>query len=154
MLNTRPHRTPSRPRRQQTGVMLLEALIAILIFSLGILAIIGLQAQSIRNSSEAKYRADASFLANQLIGYMWTDPANFAAYAHMPTGAVCEPTGSASTNTNVTAWLANVRALLPGATDAMQSIAVDTGTRQVTVRICWPSPSGNHNMVVTTRLST
>ena len=91
MLITRPPRTPSRPRRQQTGVMLLEALIAILIFSLGILAIIGLQAQSIRNSSEAKYRADASFLANQLIGYMWTDPANFAAYSHMPTGAVCEP---------------------------------------------------------------
>ena len=33
-------------RRSQAGAMLLEALIAILIFSLGILAIIGLQAQS------------------------------------------------------------------------------------------------------------
>lgn len=134
--------------------MLLEALIAILVFSLGILALIGLQAQSIRNSSEAKYRADASFLANQIIGYMWSDPANFGSYAHKPSGAVCEPTGSDSTNANVSAWLANVAALLPGAAGRLQSINVNALTREVTVRICWQSRTGNHNMVVTTRLST
>lgn len=153
MLTSRNRPAPRSARRHQSGVMLLEALIAILVFSLGILAIIGLQAQSIRNSSEAKYRADASFLANQLIGYMWSDPANFAAYSHKPGGPVCEPTGSVSSNTNVTAWLANVRSLLPGATDAMQSIAVDTGTREVTVRVCWTSKTGTHNMIVATRLS-
>lgn len=153
LANTAPCRR-SPKRRSQQGIMLLEALIAILIFSLGILALIGLQAQSIRNSSEAKYRADASFLANQLIGYMWSDPANFSSYAHKPSGAVCEPSGSDSTNANVSAWLANVSALLPGAPSRLQSIIVNTATRDVTVRICWQSKSGNHNVVISTRLST
>ncbi len=153
LANTARHRPASR-RRDQRGIMLLEALIAILIFSLGILALIGLQAQSIRNSSEAKYRADASFLANQLIGYMWSDPANFSSYSHRPSGAVCEPSGSDSTNPNVVTWLANVSALLPGATNRLQSITVNAATRDVTVRICWQSKTGNHNVVISTRLST
>lgn len=59
------------PSFRQRGVMLLEALVAILIFSIGILAIVGLQANSIKLSNDAKYRSDASFLANQLIGEMW-----------------------------------------------------------------------------------
>ncbi|MFO1318169.1 MAG: type IV pilus modification protein PilV [Burkholderiales bacterium] len=146
-------RRPHSGRRPQSGVMLLEALIAILIFSLGILALIGLQAQSIRNSSEAKYRADASFLANQVIGFMWADRANFSQYAHRPTGSVCAPTGSDSTNANVLAWLANVSALLPSATSAKQSITVDSTTRRVTVRICWESKTGTHNMEITSQLS-
>lgn len=149
-----PGGTSPRPiAARQSGVMMLEALIAILIFSLGILAIIGLQAQSIRNSSEAKYRADASFLANQVIGFMWADRTNLAQYAHRPSGVVCEPTGGNSNNANVTAWLANVANLLPGATNNMQSITVDALTRRVTVRVCWESRTGRHNMTVTTQLS-
>jgi len=57
----------------QRGSMLLEALISILIFSIGILAIIGLQAASIKMSSDAKYRSDASLLASQYISSMWSD---------------------------------------------------------------------------------
>lgn len=55
----------------QRGAMLLEALIALLIFSMGILAIVGLQASSIKLASDSKYRADANLLANQFIGEMW-----------------------------------------------------------------------------------
>ncbi len=139
--------------RSQGGIILIEALIAILIFSMGILAIIGLQAQSVRNSSEAKYRADASFLANQIIGRIWADRSNIATYAHRPTGAVCTPAGSASSNTNVTQWLAGVNAVLPDAGTARQSIAVDTTTNQVTVRLCWVSRTGQHNMSITTRIN-
>jgi type IV pilus assembly protein PilV len=141
------------PRRFQDGVMLLEALIAILIFSLGILAIIGLQAQSVRNSAEAKYRADASFLANQIIGRMWADRANLSLYAHRPAGAVCAPSGADSNHANVTEWLASVSNTLPGATAARQSIVVDAATSEVTVRICWPSRTGDHNLVVSTRIN-
>jgi type IV pilus assembly protein PilV len=42
--------------------MLLEALVAILIFSISLLALVGMQAMAVRNVGEAKYRADASFL--------------------------------------------------------------------------------------------
>jgi len=51
--------------------MLLEALIAILIFSLGILAIVALQAVSIKLTEDAKYRSDAALLAEELLGQMW-----------------------------------------------------------------------------------
>lgn len=65
----------------QQGVVLLEALIAILIFSLGILALVGLQANMLQNTSSSKFRADASYLAQQKLGMMWADPANAGTYA-------------------------------------------------------------------------
>ena len=64
----------------QHGVVLLETLIAILIFSLGVLGIVGLQATMIKNTSEAKYRSEASYIAQQRIGQMWSDPANLINY--------------------------------------------------------------------------
>jgi type IV pilus assembly protein PilV len=57
----------------QSGSFLLEALIGVLIFSFGILGIVGLQAQSLRHTGDAEYRAEASYLANSLISKMWTD---------------------------------------------------------------------------------
>src|SRR5258708_6419255 len=77
-------KTPSFERRGmprlQQGVMLLEALVAILIFSVGIIAVMGMQAVSISQVSQSKYRADASYLAQQVIGQMWTDFANITQY--------------------------------------------------------------------------
>jgi type IV pilus assembly protein PilV len=57
----------------QSGGFLLEALIGVLIFSFGILGIVGLQAQSLRHTGDAEYRAEATYLANSLISKMWTD---------------------------------------------------------------------------------
>lgn len=60
----------------QQGVVLLEALVAILLFSMGVLALVGLQAAMVKNTSDANYRAQASFIAQQRIGLMWSNPAN------------------------------------------------------------------------------
>jgi len=60
-------------RKQQTGAYLLEALIGILIFALGVLGIVGLQAASLRTTTDSAMRAEAVFAANQLLGKMWTD---------------------------------------------------------------------------------
>ena len=60
-------------RHTQTGAFLLEALISILIFSLGILGVVGLQAQAIRFTNDSEYRAEAVYLANSLISQMWGD---------------------------------------------------------------------------------
>jgi type IV pilus assembly protein PilV len=65
---------------KQRGIVLLEGLIAILIFSFGVLAMVGMQAASVRHTTDAKYRVDASFLANQSIGQMWADRNNLAHY--------------------------------------------------------------------------
>lgn len=56
---------------RQSGLALLEGLIAILIFSMSVLAVVGLQATAIGKGSESQYRADAAFLANQLLAQMW-----------------------------------------------------------------------------------
>ena len=63
---------PMHTRQTQTGAYLLEALVGILIFSFGILGIVGLQAQAIRFTNDSEYRAEAVYLANSLISEMWT----------------------------------------------------------------------------------
>ena len=161
MKRTNALKTHGRPASQR-GSMLLEALIAILLFSMGILGLMGLQAISIKNTATAKYRAEAAFLANQIIGQMWADnPANLAAYAHNPTTAgTCSFGGGASANANVTAWLGNASTLgtvagnLPGATSVLQQITVGAGNL-VTVTICWQGPQEPtpHNYVAVAQVN-
>jgi type IV pilus assembly protein PilV len=80
--------------RRQRGATLLEALIAVLIFSIGILAIVGMQAMAVRVTTDAKYRADASFLASQALGRVWSDPGNIASYAESDTPIASLPNGT------------------------------------------------------------
>jgi type IV pilus assembly protein PilV len=58
---------------RQSGAFLLEALVAILIVSFGILGIVGLQAQSLKVTNDSQYRAEAVLLANGLLSQMWSD---------------------------------------------------------------------------------
>ncbi len=58
--------------------MLIEALVAVLIFAFGVLGIVGLQAAMTKAQTQSKSRADASLLAQQVIGSMWTDTPNLA----------------------------------------------------------------------------
>lgn len=134
--------TRSTPRTQQ-GSMLLEALIAILIFSLGIIAIVGLQATSIRLSSDAKYRADASLLAEQLLGQMWVS--NRAAGA-LET-SFRSATGAASAGGMYSAWLTqNVQRAdrpLPGAGTTVSAPVVTfsgAASSVVTITMYWQGP--------------
>ena len=95
---------------KQRGVMLLEALIAILIFSIGILAIIGMQAISVQNVAQAKYRTDASFLANDIIGQVWANRgAGMTASTFKALGAWTD-------------WQARVVAALPGVSVASNTM--------------------------------
>jgi len=75
-----PIQNLSSAKSRQQGVVIIEALIAILIFSMGILALVGLQAAMLQNTTASKFRSDASYIAQQRIGRMWADPANAAAY--------------------------------------------------------------------------
>lgn len=65
---------------KERGSMLLEALVAIVIFSIGVLALIGLQTTAVRSSADAKYVTDASLAANRVIGLMWADKNNLSSY--------------------------------------------------------------------------
>jgi type IV pilus assembly protein PilV len=146
----------------QRGSVLLEALFAFLLFSIGVLALIGLQTVSIKNSADAKYRSDASYLANQIIAQMWVDRSNIDRYAHYATGSTCAFTGTASANvgawvTPVTAWVAQATNLLPGAASNKTQILVTTvgSTKQVKVTVCWKGPqeTTTHNFAVTAQIN-
>jgi type IV pilus assembly protein PilV len=61
--------------KKQGGIAILEALIAILIFSIGVLGIVGLQARAVQGLGEAGFRSQAVQHADDLIAEMWTsDP--------------------------------------------------------------------------------
>ena len=153
MLNTAPQIFLGPPglRQPQQGIMLLEALVSIAVFSIGVLGLIGLQSAAIKNTDEARQRAAAAFYANQIIGSMWADArANLPAYAHNAAGSRCGSfAAEPSVNTKVTDWIAAVQKELntvPGV--SMQQITVDTATSVlqpdpsniVTVTLCWKNP--------------
>jgi type IV pilus assembly protein PilV len=117
----------------QEGVVLLEALIGILIFSIGILAMMGMQATAMRATVDAKYRSEASFLANEIIGVMWVDRPNLAGYATAPgTPAACPAARPCN-------WLIRVQTILPQATGANAPTIAIAG-QQATVTVRWQRP--------------
>ena len=56
-----------RSYKKQRGVMLLEAMIGVLLFSIGIIGIMGLQAKALATVSDTKYRSEAAFLTENFI---------------------------------------------------------------------------------------
>jgi type IV pilus assembly protein PilV len=87
-------------RQSQSGSVLLEALISILIFSFGIIALMGMQAVSMKNTTQAKARIDASFIAGERLGLMWVDQANLASYVEADTPIADLPDGKRTTAVN------------------------------------------------------
>lgn len=130
-------------RKQQSGLMLLEAMISILIFSIGILAIIALQAAAVNAASDAKYRSDASLLANELAGRMRAgDRTPLTLQANFQTGGAA-----------YNAWLSKVQNTLPLVAANPPTVAVNlkigptTTSSIVSIRIFWqlPSQTAVHN---------
>lgn len=74
MTKNKPIRSVKMRRHLQNGAVLLEALIAILIFSFGILAISGLQAVMMKNAADATFRAEAAYVVQQQLGNMLSNP--------------------------------------------------------------------------------
>lgn len=117
------------PRRAaSSGFALIEALIAILIFSLATLGLLGLQVSMTRAQSSAKYRADAAFLANDLIGTIWSDARNLGSYDD----AACSGYPACK------AWQDRLTAALPGGT---ASATVNTTTKTLNLTITWQVPN-------------
>ena len=128
------------PSFRKTGFVLVEAMVSILIFSIGIIGIIALQAVSVTNSSEGKYRSDASFLADALIGQMWADnrrsdilQANFQG-------------GEGTDGIKYTAWMGDVAAQLPSAAGTVRVTPQSSNQSVVLITLSWTMPDGtSHN---------
>jgi type IV pilus assembly protein PilV len=57
--------------KNQSGMMLLEVLISIVIFSIGLLGAVGLLATSTQNATNAEQRIIAAHLADDMVAQMW-----------------------------------------------------------------------------------
>lgn len=137
--------THCQPRNRQTGIALLEGLIAVLVFSLGILAIVGMQAVAVKQSTDARYRTEAALLAEQLIGMMWVDDRATLKTKYGTDGA------------GYNAWLANVSAALPKVAENPPEVDVSP-EGVVTITVYWqppgdPSTTARHQYTTTAQIN-
>jgi len=138
---------------KQGGSILLEALIAVLIFSLGILGLVGLQAASIKSSADAQYRTEAALHADELIALMWVSDKTMLSTNFASTSGNCS-SGGASFQT----WCNRVITAstgLPGASATPPTVQVDA-TNTVTVTIQWQPPGttgGPHKYVTVSQIN-
>lgn len=138
---TCPRQAPSP--KNQSGVALLESLIAILIIAFGVLGIIGLQSVSITAVSDARYRVEATALADELINQIWVDT----------TTANVLPAYTSNATQLPAAWLTRV-AQLPGAAANPPTITA-AANNVVTLTIRWKAPTANevHQHVIVTAIN-
>jgi len=111
--------------RRTRGSALVEVLVSVLLFSIGIVALVRLLGTAVKDTGEIEYRSQATAIADELIGRMWVDRGNLPGY------------------------VADAAALpeLPGGTRT-----VDVDGNVVTVTIGWQAPGGpprNHVVVAT-----
>lgn len=119
--------TPLPHCKHQQGSTLIEVLIAIVIFSCGILGLIGLQANMTRAASDAKYRAEAGFIAQQRISAIWLDPASAPNFGEtdtdiststgLPGGLRTTQRGGPECNNNLSCFLVKVEWQQPGSNE-------------------------------------
>lgn len=123
---------------------------AMVIFAIGVLGLIGLQGSGVAANTDIRYRIEAAQLAERMMGLIQggvrrDSAANFAAdlasFDHNSTGDQCVLSGTESVNPLVTAWVAEVRnAARTSLPDASEQIRVTAATNQVRIVICWQQP--------------
>jgi type IV pilus assembly protein PilV len=130
-----------RTVQSQAGVMLIEALIGILIFSIGILALLGMQGSAMKNTTDARYRSEAAYFASQIVGQIWiTDKETLSNWDTRPTKgpALFPPRDN---------WVKAVADKLPGGLAPEIAVGPDAaeglGDREVRVRVRWLHPGAD-----------
>lgn len=128
---SKPHVDTSCPACQRGG-SLLEGLLAILIFSVGVLSLLMLLSATLVETGNARYRSEASILASDLIAKMWTGDRSLTELRARFTDTESE---------DYQRWLVTVHARLPGTsgTTNLPVISIDNN-RQVSILMRWQAP--------------
>jgi type IV pilus assembly protein PilV len=146
-------------------MFLIEALISILIFSLGALGMIAMSGVAVSAQSDAQFRTEAGNMADELAGQIalrvnrsGATPAavtaniaaSLAAFQHQPSpgGVYCSFSGAEATDPAIKALVKQAGNFpagtlgLPGADVTQQQISINTALRnQVTITLCWKTAS-------------
>jgi len=118
---------------RNAGFTLVEVMIALIVLSVGLLGVAGLEMTGLRANMSSASRTQASYLANDIMDRMRAnlDSARNNDYGVTFGGVISGTTVAAS---DVTAWLAEISLVLPG---GQGQIAVDTTTHLATVSVKW-----------------
>jgi type IV pilus assembly protein PilV len=137
----------------QTGAGLVEGLTSLVVLSVGILGLIGMQATLIQDSTESRVRMQAGFFATSVLGMAAANPQNVGCFiVNSAQSAACT---SADAQSQASGWLDQVMSTLPGATGVPPQVAYDNANGQLTVTLRWQMKGENvvHNYVSTTQVS-
>ena len=66
--------------RREGGSALIEVLVSVVLFSVGIVGLLRVLGTAVKDAGEIEYRATAATLADETLGLMWGDRANLVSY--------------------------------------------------------------------------
>ncbi len=135
----------------QTGVSMIEVLVAIMILSVGLLGLAGLQSAGLTHNQSANSRSTASMLAYGLLDSMRANKVVAEQGAYDIGLGATSPGGSTMTSQDVGNWLNELAMSLPAGTG---SVVTDANGR-VTITIEWDDSRGAlpaQQFVMTTQL--
>jgi len=158
---------PRYKRLPSSGFVLLDAVIAILVFSIGVLGMVALQGSAVKLASDSRNRSNAAMLADQVIAQMWGDDlSQTSAFTTKYTGSggsggagynAWEATLDCTSTTKSTSCLPGVAANPPTITVTQTSSPSGSSALVflVTVTVNWKAPndSSPHNYVSITQFS-
>jgi type IV pilus assembly protein PilV len=115
-MNISPLRS-GRPRRQR-GTTMVEVLVSVLLFSLGIVALLRVLGTAVQDTGSLQYRATAATLADSYIGRMWVDRGNLPSYAGTNVAVPELPNGKRTVTVAGNVVTVQISWQAPGATTA------------------------------------
>ncbi len=138
--------------KQQQGMTLLEILVAVLILSVGLLGVAGLQTSNMRNSQSAHQRTMAVMLASGMAERIRANR-TLALTGAFKLSKTCSPITSAGSIQQLEHknWIAEIQTSINTASTTCGEVAYDAGTRTYTITVHWDDSralGGDANMKV------
>jgi type IV pilus assembly protein PilV len=127
------------------GFTLIEAMVALLVLSIGLLGVAGLQLTSLRSNTSSSYRSQATFLAYDIADRMRANRQAAMAGSYLSTyGDELPETATTVAQADLLAWKGRVTAgsILPRDADA-EIVWADEPNRVVAIRIRWSDSHGD-----------
>lgn len=124
--------------KRQSGVSLLEVLIAVLVLSVGLLGIAGLQTANIRNTQSAHQRTVAVLLAASMAERIRANPAAAITGAFvLPKSCEALEAGGSIQSVEHANWMTEIRTNLGTAATTCGRVEYDADNRTYTVDVFW-----------------
>jgi len=121
----------NRQRNTQKGVGLIEVLVTLLILTISLLAMAGLQSRSLQFNHGAYLRSQANIMAYDILDRMRINRDNINDYQRDFADSI--PAGTSLADTDLNDWLNNIEDTLPGGEGAINCDV----SRVCTVRLRW-----------------